>query len=174
MITPNHLSVLGIIHTAISILAILAGLFAMFSYGKIEMTKQWGKSFIWLTIFTCLTGFPIMRFGHPTPGHYLGVIILVMLPIAIYARQLRIFGKFADYVQLVLLSSTFFFSFIPAINETLTRLPISSPVASGPDDPIVQTSLLILLIIMIAAITYQVIKLKRIKKTGEAPNPALN
>jgi hypothetical protein len=174
MITPNNLSVLGIIHTAISVLALIAGLVSMFSYGKIDMTKQSGRLFILLTIFTCVTGFPIMRFGHPTPGHYLGVILLIILPIGIYAKQLRIFGKLADYVQLILLSTTFFFSFIPAINETLTRLPLSSPIASGPDDPIIKTATMILMVIFIVTVLFQVIKLKKLKKSAQTPNPAIN
>src|SRR5580700_2521380 len=110
---PNHLSVLGIIHTAISILAILAGLFALIRDGRIEPANGRGKWYIFLTVVTCLTGLPIMRFGHPTPGHYLAVIILVLLLPAIFAR--RLFGKIGEFVQVVGMSATLFLSCIPAI-----------------------------------------------------------
>src|ERR1700761_54793 len=130
---PNHLSILGIIHTAISILALLAAIIALFNDGKIDPKNNRGKAYIWLTIITCVTAFPIMKTGHPTAGHYVGVLILVLLPIGIYAKQLRIFGKLADYVQVVVLSTTIFFSCIPAIVETLTRVPISHPIADGPN-----------------------------------------
>ncbi|HEY4326796.1 MAG TPA: hypothetical protein VGN20_22610 [Mucilaginibacter sp.] len=163
MFTPNHLSILGIIHTAISILALLAGLLALFKDGKIDAVNGWGKRYFWLTVLTCLTGFPIMRFGHPTPGHYLGVIILVLLAIAYFAK--RIFGKAGDYVQLILMSTTLFFSFIPAIVETSTRLPISHPLAAGPNDPLVQKAQMVLVVIFIAGVIYQVIKLRAQKKS---------
>jgi len=162
MVTPNHLSVLGIIHTAISILAILAGLWALLRDGKIDPANSRGKSYIWLTVVTCVTGFPIMRFGHPTPGHYLGVVILILLLIGTYAR--RIFGKAGDYIQVIIISTTLFLSFIPAVVESLTRLPINKPIASGPNDPIVQKAQLLLVIIFLAGVIYQVIKLTKLKK----------
>jgi hypothetical protein len=162
MVTPNHLSVLGIIHTAISILALLVALFALLRDGKVDPANGRGKLYIWLTVITCITGLPIMRFGHPTPGHYLAVIILILLPIAIYAR--RIFGKAGDYVQVIIMSLTVFFSFIPAIVESLTRLPISQPLASGPNDPLVQKAQLILVVLYLAGVIYQVIKLRAERK----------
>jgi hypothetical protein len=163
MVTPNHLSVLGIIHTAISIFALLAALYALLRDGKVDPVNGRGKLYIWLTVITCLTGFPIMRFGHLTPGHYLAIIILVLLPIGIYAG--RIFGKAGDYIQIIIMSLTVFFSFIPAIVESLTRLPMDHPLAAGPNDPLVQKAQLILVVLFLAGVIYQVIKLKALKKT---------
>ncbi|BAU54006.1 hypothetical protein [Mucilaginibacter gotjawali] len=154
---PNHLSILGIIHTAISILAILVALYALYKDGKINPATSPGKLYILLTVITCITGFPIMRFGHPTPGHYLGVIILVLLALGVYAK--RISGKARAYIQLILLSTTVFLSFIPAIVETSTRLPMGHPLAAGPDDPLVQKAQLVLLAIFLIGVIYQVIKL---------------
>src|SRR5271170_8225547 len=119
---PNHLSLLGIIHTAISILAIISAFYALALDGKIIPSSKLGKIYITLTVLTCLTSLPIMKLGHPTAGHYVAVLILILLPIAIFIRQLRIFGKLADYVQVILMSATLFFSLIPAVVETLTRL----------------------------------------------------
>lgn len=162
MVTPNHLSILGIIHTAISILALLVALFALFRDGKIDPANGLGRWYILLTVVTCITGFPIMRFGHLTPGHYLAIIILVLLPIGIYAG--RIFGKAGDYIQVIVMSTTVFFSFIPAIVESLTRLPIAHPLAAGPNDPLIQKAQLILVILFLAGLTYQVIKLSAKRK----------
>jgi hypothetical protein len=163
---PNHLSTLGIIHTAISILALLFALFALFRDGKINPGNGRGRLYILLTVVTCLTGFPIMRFGHPTPGHYLGVLILVLLLIGIFARRLWIFGKLADYVQVVLLSATVFFSFIPAIVETATRLPMDHPLAGSANDPLVLKAQIALVIVFIIGVIYQVIKLRAQKKAA--------
>ncbi len=161
---PNHLSILGIIHTAISILAILVAFYALFREGKINPASGAGKLYILLTVVTCLTGFPIMKTGHPTAGHYLGIIILVVLPIAIYAKSLKIFGKLADYVQVILMSATLFFSCIPAIVESLTRLPISHPIAASPADPIIKNGLMILLVLYVVGVIYQVIMLRKQKR----------
>src|ERR1700744_1683151 len=133
---PNHLSILGIIHTAISILAIVAGVVALIRYGKINMTTSPGRAYIWLTALTCITGFPIMKLGHPTAGHYLGIIILALIGVGLSAKRIPVLKKGADYIQIIAISTTFFLSMIPTPVETLTRLPISKPIASGPDDPL--------------------------------------
>jgi phosphatidylglycerophosphate synthase len=175
METPNHLSVLGIIHTAISILALLAAFYALYRSGRLDPATGPGRWYIWLTVITCLTSLPIMKTGHLTPGHYVAVVILVLLPLGVYVRSLRIFGKLADYVQIFFLSTTLFLSLIPAINETLTRLPISHPIASGPNDPIVQNGLLALVVLYLVGVIYQLIKLKSRRKKAAPPfNSALN
>jgi hypothetical protein len=52
-------------------------------------------------------------------------------------------------------------SFIPAITETLTRLPIASPIAANPDASIVKMSNLGLFVIFLLGLTYQLIQLRR-------------
>jgi phosphatidylglycerophosphate synthase len=156
---PNHLSILGIIHTAISIIAIIVALYALIRDGQINPKNGSGKLYILLTIITCITALPIMRTGHPTAGHNLAVIILVVLPIAVYAPSFKFLGKSAAYIQIFLMSLTLFFSFIPAIVETLTRVPISRPIANGPDSPVIKMGLLILVVLFTVGVLYQLIKL---------------
>jgi hypothetical protein len=158
---PNHLSILGIIHTAISIIALLAAFAALSQSGKIDPKSGTGKLYILLTIITCITGFPIMKTGHPTGGHYLGIIILILLPLGIYA--LRLFGKAGTYIQVIVMSTTLFLSMVPAVIETLTRLPVSHPLAAGPNDPILQKALLALVLLYAVGVTYQLIKSRKKK-----------
>lgn len=171
---PNHLSILGIFHTAISILALFAAFVALYREGRINPKNGAGKLYVILTIITCLTGFPIMKLGHPTGGHYLGILILILLPLGIYAKSLRIFGKLAAYVQVIILSTTLFLSMIPAIIETLTRLPIDHPLAAGPNDVIVQKGLMLLMLLYIVGVLYQIVKLRSERKYPDNQNPAVS
>lgn len=170
---PNHLSILGIIHTAISILAILAAIYGLFKYGKLDPNKG-GKLYLWLTVITCITGFPIMKTGHPTPGHFLGVIIILILPIAVFARSIKFFGKAAEYIQVTVMSFTLLLSMIPATVETLTRLPISAPIAAGPNAPIITNVLGFWLLLFIMGLAIQLYKLKASKKAGQQTDPTIN
>jgi hypothetical protein len=174
MITPNHLSVLGIIHTAISIIALLVAFYALFRFGKLDPATGPGKLYIWLTVLTCVTAFPIMKTGHFTPGHYVAIIILILLPLGVYVKSLRIFGKLADYVQIIFLSTTLFLSLIPTIVETLTRLPISHPLADGPNAPIIQNGLTALALLYFIGVIYQLARLRALKKAALLLNKAVN
>ena len=161
---PNHLSVLGIIHTGLSILALVAAFYALFKAGVIDPQLPSGKAYIILTVLTCLTGFPIMRTGHFGPAHALTIMVLVVLVLAIYVKQLRIFGSKWIYLQVGLMSFTLFLSFVPAVNETLTRLPISHPLAAGPDDPLVKMWLGIVLVLFVIGLVWQLIRLSARRK----------
>lgn len=166
---PNHLSPLGIFHTAISVLAVLFALYALIRYGKIDPATGNGKLYIILTAIGCLTAFPIMKTGHLSAGHGLAVIVLLLLPMGVYAKSIRFFGKGAEYIQTIVMSSTLFFSMIPAIIETLTRLPISHPLAADPNDPVAKMGLLILVTLYIAGVLYQIVKIRSKRKSTETP-----
>jgi hypothetical protein len=167
---PNHLSILGIVHTAISIIAVITAVVALLRTGRIDPKSGTGKLYITLTVIACLTALPIMKTGHPGPGHVLSVLILVLLLVAVYAHSMRLFGKKAVYVQAIAMSATLFLSMIPAVKETLTRLPVSHPLADNPDAPMVKTGMLVLLILFAAGIIYQVVKLKALRKTYNNTN----
>ncbi|MDR3715103.1 MAG: hypothetical protein P4L51_20000 [Puia sp.] len=158
---PNHLSNLGIFHTVISILALIFGVAALIREGKIDPRSGTGKWYIVLTILTCLTSFGIMKTGHFTPAHGLSVLVLLLLPLGIYAGSIGFFGTAGPKIGVATMSATLFFSFIPAITETLTRLPISHPIAGDPNAPAVKMSLLVLLVLFAVGL---VLQLRRIGK----------
>ena len=159
---PNHLSPLGIFHTVISILAIIVAFIALFREGKIDPANSRGKWYVILTILTCLTSFGIRKTGHFTPAHGLSVLVLVILPVGIYAH--RIFGRYGNAAQIVAMTVTLMLSFVPAITETLTRLPISNPIAASEDAPVVKMSNGILLLVFLLLLAFQLIKLRKTKR----------
>jgi uncharacterized membrane protein len=159
---PNHLSPLGIFHTVISILAIIVAFIALFRDGKIDPANSRGKWYVILTILTCLTSFGIRKTGHFTPAHGLSVLVLVILPVGIYAH--RIFGRYGNAAQIVAMTVTLMLSFVPAITETLTRLPISNPIAASQDAPVVKMSNGILLLVFLLLLAFQLIKLRKTKR----------
>ena len=163
---PNHLSPLGVFHTAVSIIAIIVALYALLRDGKISPTNGRGRLYILLTVITCLTALPIMKTGHFTQAHVLAVIVLIVLPIAVYVPSFKFLGKSAAYIQVFLMSLTLFFSFIPAIVETLTRLPMSKPIADGPNSPVIQTGLMSLVGLFVVGVIYQFIKIRSRQKRG--------
>jgi hypothetical protein len=166
---PNHLSILGIFHTAISVLAVIIAVISLLCDGKIEPKSTSGKLYIIATIIACLTALPIMKTGHPSPGHTLAVVILLLLPLGVYGNSIKALGKGSAYLQVIVMSTTLFLSMIPAIVETLTRLPISHPLAADPNAPIVKMGLTALVLAFFAGIVYQVIKVSSKNKKSSSP-----
>ena len=153
------LSTLGIIHTAISLVAVGSGIVSLIRHGAIGYRNGVGKTYVITTALTCLTGFGIFHHGGFGKPHILGIITLVVLALA-YAGGKKFFGRASPYVETVLYSMTFFFHLIPGVTESLTRLPVDAPVASGPDDPLVQQLVGICFILFLVGATVQVIRLR--------------
>src|SRR2546427_10446702 len=73
------LTPLGTFHTAISLLAVVAGFVALARDKEISTRSAAGSLFFWGTVITCLTGFGIFRHGGVGNPHVLGLVTPVAL-----------------------------------------------------------------------------------------------
>ena len=161
------LTSLGIVHTAISLVAVAAGIIAFIRDKEITSRNGLGKLYIWTTVLTCLTGFPIMQHGGFGKPHALGVITLLVLVVAALAGKGKLFGRVSRYVETVSYSATFFFHMIPAFTETATRLPVGAPLAASPEAPGLQAAVGAAFVVFLIGATLQVLRL-RARSRGEA------
>lgn len=120
-----NLTLLGIFHTILSLVAVVAAIVALIRERQISPKSGIGRIYIWSLVLTCLTGLPIFRHGTIGPPHILGVITLAAFAVAAIAGKTRALGRFSAYVQTVSYSATIFFLSISTVTETLTRLPQS-------------------------------------------------
>lgn len=132
------LTTLGVIHTAISLIAVAAGLIALVRDKEISPRNRLGQIYVVTTVVTCLTGFGIFEHGGFGKPHALGIVTLVVLAVAAVAGYSRLFGRVSPYVETVSYSATFFFHWIPATTETSTRLPLGAPLVANADAPELQ------------------------------------
>ena len=153
------LTQLGIIHTAISLVAVAAGIIALVRDKEISPRNRVGQVYVIMTVLTCLTGFGIFQhdgFGKP---HVLGIVTLVVLVVAAVAGYTRLYGRASPYVETVSYSMTFFFHWIPAIAETTTRLPLGAPLLPNADAPELQAVTGALFVVFLIGTTLQVRRL---------------
>jgi uncharacterized membrane protein len=168
---------LGIIHTAISLIALAAGIIALVRDKEITSRNGLGKLYIWTTIVTCLTGFPIMQHGGFGKPHALGIITLVVLVVAALAGKSK-FGRTSRYIETISYSATFFFHWIPTVVETTTRLPVGAPLITDRDGPELQAATGVLFLLFVIGATLQVRRLRAtnrsepIRTIGPAIAPA--
>ena len=132
------LTSLGVVHTLLSLIALVAGFWSLVQYKRIAPQTRLGQVYIWSTVLVCLTGFGIFQHGGFGKPHMLGIITLVVLAVAALAgkpRPFLSFGSAAPYVETICYSLTLFLHIIPATTEGLTRLPAGAPVFANAEAP---------------------------------------
>ena len=83
------LHIYTIIHTLISFVAIFTGLIVLFGMLAGERLDGWTKWFLITTVLTSVTGF-FFPFHGFTPAHGVGIMSLLVLAVAIFARATRV------------------------------------------------------------------------------------
>ena len=154
------LTTLGVVHTALSLVAVGAGVVELVRHGAISPARRTGRIFVYATVLTCVTGFGFFQHGGFGKPHALCVITLVVLVVAALAPRMSWFGRAAPYVETLLYTLTFFFHMVPGITESLTRLPNGKPLASGPDDPLVLRWVGVSLVLFVVGAALQVVALR--------------
>jgi hypothetical protein len=163
------LTTLGIIHTAISLVAVGAAIGALARYREIRASQLAGRIYIWSTVLTCVTGFGVFQHGGFAKPHALGVLTLAVLGIAALAGRGSVFGRASRYMETIAYSTTVFFHTIPGLTETFTRLPVGAPAFGGPDDPALQKVVGVFFVLLVVGCFMQV---RHLRGHGAIAEPA--
>ncbi|MEP7044500.1 MAG: hypothetical protein ABI843_15650 [Dokdonella sp.] len=154
------LTQLGVLHTAISLIAVGAGIVALLREGLITSRDTVGMIYVIATVLTCLTGFGIFQHGGFGKAHLLGVVTLIVLGVAAVAEYTRAFGRLGMQVATVSYSATFLFHWIPAITEASTRLPPGEPLLPSADAPELQIASGVLVVVFLLGALLQLRRLR--------------
>ncbi len=146
---------LGWFHTAIGIVALFSGGFALAKYKEITLQTRSGQIYLAATLITAGTALAIFQHGVFGPAHGLAVMTLVALAVGTVAATTKLFGNFSRYVRAVSYSATLFFHSIPAVTDGLMRLPAGNPVLTSIEDPVLRMCYLGLLLLFLVGITLQ-------------------
>jgi len=159
MILGMSLSTFVLVHTIISIVAIVAGFIVMF--GMLKSTRPGGLTalFLLLTILTSSTGFliPPLVSDKLLPSHIIGALSLLLLLIAcvaLYAMKLS--GSWRWIYAVTALLALYFNTFVLVIQSFL-KIPALTAVApgnppSGPVFAVVQGIVLVFFVLMIIGV----------------------
>jgi uncharacterized membrane protein len=160
LLTPFNLTPLGLFHTLVSLVAVVAALVALYRDKGISPRTSIGRTYLVSLLITTLTGFPIFRHGSVGPPHIVGAIIMVVLAVAALAAKTRVFGGASAYVETLSYSTTVFLLMIPTVTETLTRVPPSAPWVASPEAPIFPPLYAVLLVLFLVGAFLQVGQLR--------------
>ncbi|UFH54072.1 hypothetical protein [Spirosoma sp. KNUC1025] len=158
------LSNVGIVHTIIGIIAVVAAIVSYLRFGKINLAAVWGKLYFYTTLITSLTALGISKRGGFNAGHGFSILIVVLVLIAYFLYVKKKGNNRSRYFENFLLTFSFFLSWLPTVNETFTRVPLGHPLATNPGDPVIVKTLLVLFILFIAGSVLQFLKQKKMNK----------
>ena len=164
----HPLSPLGVVHTAISLIPIVAGVYGFIRYRAIDPATRAGKLYLLGLVLSVVTSFTVSSTGGLNPGHAFGVVILLIAFGGVLAARLRFLGRLAPYLSTFALSFSFLLSLVPGVNETLTRVPAAHPIAAAPMAPVVLQTLLGLAAVFVIGVAAQCWRLRNRALAGRS------
>jgi hypothetical protein len=147
------MSTFTLVHVAISLIGIFAGVVAMYGFVTGLPLKSWNWVFLAFTILTSVTGF-FFPWKGVTPGIVLGVLSLVILAVALVAWK-KAWTK--TYIITSVLAE--FFNVFVLINQSFQKVPALHALAPTGKEPIVLVTA-VLVLVLFAVVTFIAIRKK--------------
>jgi uncharacterized membrane protein len=162
------LTTLGVIHTLISLVAVVCGCWAVARDKQVVAGNTLGRTYLVSTGLPAITGLFIFQHGGFGPPHVLSILTLLALAVGCVAAYSDTFGRWSRYVQAICFTTTLFFHMIPGFTETLTRLPLDKPVLPNAEAPELKTIAGVLLLILVVGLVLQLRWLRGQAAGGQA------
>jgi hypothetical protein len=153
------LHIYTIIHTLISFVAILTGLIVLFGMLAGERLDGWTKWFLITTVLTSVTGF-FFPFHGFTPAHGVGIMSLLVLAVAIFARYPRQLAGAWRWIYVVTAVIALYLNVFVGVVQAFLKVPalhVTAPTQTEPPFKLSQLVVLALFIVLgiVAAIRFR-------------------
>ena len=143
------------IHVVISLIGIVTGLVVLIGLISGRRLNSWTAWFLASTVATSVTGF-LFPFHGVTPGIIVGIISLVLLAVAIFARYFRRFVGAWRWIYVVTAMIALYLNVFVLIAQLFQKVPSLNALAPTQTEPpflVAQIStLLIFVLLTIAAV----------------------
>ena len=149
------LTALGTFHAAISLVAIVAGFWALARDKEIVPANRLGRLYLVTTAVTAATGLMIFEHGGFRTGHTIAVATLVAVALGTLAAKSTLFGRASRYVQAISFSLTMLLHVIAGTAETLTRLPPGAPLVTAANASVFKDIISALALLFLAGLAFQ-------------------
>jgi hypothetical protein len=152
------ISPLGWVHTLGSLPAIPLAIYMFIRYGRIVPQSRSGIVYFISMLIGSTTVFLV---AHQSASYGIGAATLLLLLAGYGIGRISNFGRAGKYLETICLSLTAFLLMVPAVAETLRRVPNGHPIVTDPKSPLLLGSQAGLFVILIVGLTAQIIHLRR-------------
>jgi hypothetical protein len=137
-----------IIHTLISLVGIFTGLVVLFGLLAGKRLDGWTKWFLITTVLTSVTGF-FFPFHGFTPAIALGIMSLIVLAVAIFARYPRQLAGHWRWIYVVTAVIALYFNVFVLVVQTFEKIPALHAMAPTQTEPPFKLTQLVVLAIFV-------------------------
>lgn len=130
----SFLTILTNVHVAISLAAIASGFVVLFGMLAGKRLDGWTAFFLATTVATSVTGFFFPIHGV-TPGIVIGIISLVVLAVAIYARYARHLAGAWRRVYVITATIALYLNVFVLIVQSFQKVPALKAMAPTQSEP---------------------------------------
>ena len=134
------------VHTAVSLVGIISGLVVLVGLLTAKPLNGWTAVFLVSTVATSATGF-LLPFGVLLPSHYIGVVSLVVLAVAILARYpLRLAGSWR-WIYVVCAVTALYLNVFVLVVQLFRKVPALQAMAPTQSEPPFAITQLVVLVL---------------------------
>ncbi|HEY2457033.1 MAG TPA: hypothetical protein VGI13_07030 [Candidatus Acidoferrum sp.] len=144
------LTIFTVVHVLLSLIGILAGFVVVYGLITAKRMDGWTATFLWTTILTSVTGF-LFPFHKLLPSHILGILSLIALAIAVFARyRRRLAGGWNRAYAISAVIALYFnvFVLVAQLFQKVPALKALAPTQSEPPFKIAQLAVLIIFVLI--------------------------
>ncbi|UJW74399.1 hypothetical protein [Rhizobium sp. SL42] len=152
------ISPLGWIHTLGSLPAIPLAFYMLARHGRITPRNTAGKLYFLSMLAGSLTVFLV---AHQAASPVIGAVTLLLLLAGYAIGHVQALGRAARYLETIFLSLTAFLLMVPAVSETLRRVPDGHPIVTDLNSPILLGAQAAIAAVLVVGLTAQMIHLRR-------------
>lgn len=158
------ISPLGWVHTLGSLPAIPLAIYMFARHGRIVPRSAPGVVYFATMLIGAATVFLV---AHQPVSYGIGAVTILLLLAGYGVGRIPALGRSGKYLETIFLSLTAFLLMVPAVSETLRRVPDGHPFAADPKSPLLLSSQAGLLVILIIGLSAQIIHLRRQGRLAE-------
>jgi hypothetical protein len=138
------LAAFTVFHVLLSLIGIASGFVVVYGFLTSNRLNGWTTTFLWTTVATSVTGY-FFPFHKITPGHILGALSLIVLVLAIRARN-----RWRKTYVISAVIALYFNVFVLVVQlfEKVPALTAFAPTQSEPPFQIAQGVVLLLFVIL--------------------------
>jgi hypothetical protein len=161
------LTAITLFHVAISLVAIVAGFVVLFGLLTSKRLDGWNALFLTTTVATSVTGF-FFPVHHFMPSHGVGILSLIILPIAIFAWYKRRLAGSWRWIYVVTAMLALYLNVFVLIFQSFLKVPaLKSLAPTQTEPPFKLTQLLVLVIFFVLTVLAAI----RFRPQSEAIRP---